>query len=114
LKQGLPYQAYVPVRQLTVTWYRPVDRAVRTSPSADRYANRPLPGGTVEIDHQSSIEGERRSERRRRGRNLFPVRCSSLIPRAIRRPRAILCRRVILRQRAILRCRAILHPVQGD
>ncbi|RWW84209.1 hypothetical protein BHE74_00007193 [Ensete ventricosum] len=47
---------------------------------------RPLRGGTAEIDRRRLIEGERRSGRRRRGRNLFPARCSSPIPRAIHRP----------------------------
>ncbi|RWW01378.1 hypothetical protein GW17_00035588 [Ensete ventricosum] len=35
-------------------WYHPV----HTGPAADRYADRPLPGGTVKIDRQRSIEGE--------------------------------------------------------
>ncbi|RWW47981.1 hypothetical protein BHE74_00045986 [Ensete ventricosum] len=32
--------------------------AVCTSPTIDRYADRPLPGGTAKIDRRRSIEGE--------------------------------------------------------
>ncbi|RWW77975.1 hypothetical protein BHE74_00013824 [Ensete ventricosum] len=45
-------------------------RAVHTSPSADRYADSPLPGGTVKIGRWQSIEGEIR-KRRRRGEHTF-------------------------------------------
>ncbi|RZR84149.1 hypothetical protein BHM03_00010914 [Ensete ventricosum] len=51
---------------------------VHTGLPADLYVDRPLPVGTIEIDCRRSIEGERRSGRRRRvistrGTNLFAL-----------------------------------------
>ncbi|RRT73093.1 hypothetical protein B296_00028713, partial [Ensete ventricosum] len=58
-------------------------RAVRTDLPIDRFADRLLPGSTAEIDSRRSIEGERRSERRRETKKREkPIPRTLLFPRS--------------------------------
>ncbi|RWW25099.1 hypothetical protein GW17_00010575 [Ensete ventricosum] len=72
-------------------------RPVHTSPTADRYANRPLPGGTTKIDRRRSIstidfdrrqlidgeKGKRRRGKEERRRSTWPSSSPACCPRAL-------------------------------
>ncbi|RWW87273.1 hypothetical protein BHE74_00003907 [Ensete ventricosum] len=71
-------------------------QAVLTGPPADRYADRPLPSGTVEIDSRRSISTgiSRGREKEEEGENLVPQRAAlPRFPRAIYRQWAKNCPR---------------------